>query len=348
MRLLLLVNGPGELYSWAVPLYKYLKERGWRVFLKLLPCQFSSGLEELVAREEGMEILRDGENYEIALQLGGDAFWGWREKRKHGVPVLRYGFGLGGFFSYTYDAYLFPHHRLKVAFRKRRRAVVVGSLSSDKVRYLLPREVARKKLGIDKEFLLGIFPGSRVPIWRRASHFLSELVKFLPREITYFVGRSPFIPRDEPSFLPEALPDLLLPASDLLLTLPGTNTLEASALGTPMLVVAPFQFIDLVPVSGVVGFISFLPLVGKRIKLLALSASLARNRFLSWPNRLLGKPLVPEMYGDITPRKVANAIVEIMDNELYRRVMREKLPRIVGGPGASWRIEEALRKFLLS
>ncbi len=348
MRLLLLVNGPGELYSWAVPLYKYLEKRAWKVFLKLLPCQFSSGLEELVAREEGIDILRDGENYEIALQLGGDAFWGWREKRKRKIPVLRYGFGLGGFFSYAYDAYLFPHHRLKVAFKKRKKAVVVGSLSSDKVRYLLPREAARRKLGIDKEFLLGIFPGSRVPIWRRASHFLNELVKFLPRDIAYFVGRSPFIPRDEPSFLPEASPELLLSASDLLLTLPGTNTLEASALGTPMLVVAPFQFIDLVPVSGVVGFASSFPLLGKRIKYLVLNASVVKNRFLSWPNRLLDKPLVPEMYGNIGPKDIARAIVRIMEDEPYREMMRKKLPKIVGGPGASWRIEEVLRRSLLS
>ncbi|MCD6362736.1 MAG: hypothetical protein J7M13_01865 [Synergistetes bacterium] len=348
MRLLLLVNGPGELYSWAVPLFRYLKNKGWKVSLKLLPCQFSSGLEEVVAREEGLDLSQGEEKYDVVLQLGGDAFWGWREKRRRRVPVLRYGFGLGGIFSYTYDSYLLPHHRLKLFFGRRKRATVVGSLSSDRVCYFPSRDVARKRLGIGKEFLLGIFPGSRVPIWRRASSFLRELISFLPQEITYLVGRSPFIPKSEPSFLPEASPDLLLSASDLLLTLPGTNTLEASALGTPMLVVAPFQFIDLVPVSGVIGFISSLPFLGKRIKLLALSASLAKRRFLSWPNRLLGKSLVPEMYGDVTPRKVANAIVEIMENEPYRRVMREKLPRIVGGPGASWRIEEVLKRYLRS
>ncbi|MBC7336847.1 MAG: hypothetical protein H5U01_11345, partial [Clostridia bacterium] len=108
MRLLLLVNGPGELYSWGLPLARNLEKNGWEVYLRLLPCQFSSGYEKEVAFLEGLKFERNG-SPDIILQLGGDAFWGWREKRKYKAPLVRYGFGLGGSFSFAYDACLLPY-----------------------------------------------------------------------------------------------------------------------------------------------------------------------------------------------------------------------------------------------
>lgn len=313
--------------------------------MKLLPCQFSSGLEERVAQDEGFD-LGGAEDVDIILQLGGDAFWGWREKRKRKVPLLRYGFGTGGFFNFAYDSYLLPHPSLKKIFDGRK-AVVVGSLSSDRVNTLPSRKEAREILGLKDEFLLGIFPGSRLPIWKRASLFLKELIKTLPKDVVVRVGRSPFIPREEPSFLPEASPELLLVASDLLLTLPGTNTLEAAACGTPMLVVAPLSFLDLAPMAGFWGSLSSLPIFGKSLRLFILRSFLKRVGFISWPNRLIGEELVPEMVGEVSPRDVARRISSLIeDGGEILRSMRERLPKIVGGPGASWRIEEVLRESL--
>lgn len=347
MRLLLLVNGPGELYSWGVPLVRYLKSKGWKIYLKLLPCQFSSGFEKVIALGEGMEF-ENGDEVDVILQLGGDAFWGWVEKRRRKVALLRYGFGVGGLFSFAYDLHLLPHAKLKESFNGAR-SVVVGSLSSDRVKGFPSREEARRLLGIGNgDFLLGIFPGSRLPIWRRASSFLMELTRFLPKGVVFRIGRSPFIPDEEPPFLPEASPELLLAGSDLLLTLPGTNILEAAALGTPMLVVAPISFFDLVPVEGMLGILSSIPLVGKGIRFLMLRSILRRGDFLSWPNKLYGGMLVPEMVGDISPRDVADRISRLIEDGEALREMRKSLPQVVGGPGASWRIEEVLKRSLTS
>ncbi|MCS7234276.1 MAG: hypothetical protein NZ900_09300 [Synergistetes bacterium] len=344
MRLLLLANGPGELYSWGLPLARNLEKRGWEVYLKILPCQFSSGYEKYVAFTEGLKFNGDGKP-NIILQLGGDAFWGWKEKIRYRVPLLRYGFGLGGYFSFAYDAYLLPYDGIRKGLRGKR-AFIVGSLSSDRVCDYPSREEARKVLRINNEFLLGIFPGSRLPIWRRASEFLEKMISFLPRDIYFLVGRSPFIPEKEPSFLPEASPELVISASDLLLTLPGTNTLEAAALGTPMLLLFPFSFLDLVPVSGFYGLLSSFPLLGKSLKFLLLKALLRREEFLSWPNRLSGERIVPEMVGEFSPKDVALEIARLKEEEEPLRRMRARLPEIVGGPGASWKIERVLREFL--
>lgn len=344
MRLLLLANGPGELYSWGLPLARNLEKSGWEVYFKLLPCQFSSGHEKEVAFIEGLRFKGNGRP-DIIIQLGGDAFWGWREKRKYRAPLLRYGFGLGGSFNFAYDAYLLPHDGVGRRL-KGKRTFVVGSLSSDRVCEFPSREEARRALGLGDEFLLGIFPGSRLPIWRRASGFLKEMVSFLPRDIFFLVGRSPFIPKEEPSFLPEAPPELVMSASDLLLTLPGTNTLEAAALGTPMLLLAPLSFIDLVPMSGFYGAISKLPIFGRNLKLALFKAFLRRGEFLSWPNKLSGERVVPEMVGFFSPEDVAREIVKLRGSEETLKVMRLRLPEIVGGPGASWKIEEALKELL--
>lgn len=323
---------------------KNLEKSGWEVYFKLLPCQFSSGHERDVAFVEGLKFKGNGRP-DIILQLGGDAFWGWREKKKYKVPLVRYGFGLGGSFSFAYDAYLLPYEKIGRNL-KGKRSFVVGSLSSDRVCEFPSRKEAREVLGLGSEFLLGIFPGSRLPIWRRASSFLKEMVSFLPKDIVFLVGRSPFIPKEEPSFLPEARPELVMSASDLLLTLPGTNTLEAAALGTPMLLLALFSFIDLVPVSGFYGAISKLPLFGRSFKLLLFKALLKRGVFLSWPNRLSGEMVVPEMVGFFSPRDVAREVVKLRESEETLKTMRLRLPEIVGGPGASWKIEEALRELL--
>ena len=60
---LLLVNGPGELWGWGRPLAAALRRQGMEVRLRLLPCQFAGGEEGLLlarlpeGRGEGPEGL---------------------------------------------------------------------------------------------------------------------------------------------------------------------------------------------------------------------------------------------------------------------------------------------------
>lgn len=87
-RILLLANGPGELWCWARPMIHALSEQGFDVSLSLLPCQYASGYEtdlagKLVEGSVGppMSVFATlagskGKSFDAILQLGGDLLFG--------------------------------------------------------------------------------------------------------------------------------------------------------------------------------------------------------------------------------------------------------------------------------
>ena len=112
-ELVLCVNGPGELYTWALPLARALRnlQPDLRVVLSLLPCPFASGKEEQVARDsrlfDGITTVAQylkfavggaqphdysGAKAGLVLQLGGDAMHAIRIAKRLNYPVWRYSF----------------------------------------------------------------------------------------------------------------------------------------------------------------------------------------------------------------------------------------------------------------
>ena len=57
MKVALLTNGPGELCGWVRPVIAELRKREHSVSLWLLPCQFASGYERVVASGFGADKL---------------------------------------------------------------------------------------------------------------------------------------------------------------------------------------------------------------------------------------------------------------------------------------------------
>jgi len=78
---------------------------------------------------------------------------------------------------------------------------------------------------------------------------------------------------------------------DLALTQPGTNTLELFYLRVPTLVAVPYAFLSDIPFSGLKGVMLRLPLVKDRL----LQSLSKKKGMLSWPNRITGKNLIPEL-----------------------------------------------------
>ncbi len=58
-ELILLVNGPGELYTWVRPLLRELRllEPNLRIVLGLLPCPFATGYERGIAEKLSIDDL---------------------------------------------------------------------------------------------------------------------------------------------------------------------------------------------------------------------------------------------------------------------------------------------------
>ncbi|MEY4531783.1 MAG: hypothetical protein RLZZ156_2504, partial [Deinococcota bacterium] len=110
-ELILLVNGPGELYTWARPLIKELRllEPNVRIVLGLLPCPFATGYERgvvadlpidaLVSVAESLEFMAGGRKPKgfigqagLVLGLGGDVSFPSRVAKRLGYVAWRYSF----------------------------------------------------------------------------------------------------------------------------------------------------------------------------------------------------------------------------------------------------------------
>lgn len=141
-----------------------------------------------------------------------------------------------------------------------------------------------------------------------------------------------------------ATPGAVAARANATLTLPGTNTAELSALGVPMIVTIPTYESERVPMPGLAGHIGRIPVLGKYIKRGLGHLILRRLKFMSHPNRRLGRMLVPELVGHITARQVADELAGMLGSDT--RALEDELRATMGQPGASQRLVAAIADFL--
>ena len=127
--------------------------------------------------------------------------------------------------------------------------------------------------------------------------------------------------------------------ADFALTQPGTNTFELMHCGLPALVVAPEKFLKFVPVAGVLGFLSSLPVVGLRLRRYASLRIIKRwGGFISLPNRIAPHKVMNELYGDVTPEDAAEEIWYELNHPESLKKTREDYLSLSGEAGASARL----------
>jgi lipid-A-disaccharide synthase len=181
------------------------------------------------------------------------------------------------------------------------------------------RAAARQQLGLKNEDeVLGLLPGSRrveiaavLPVMREAAALIRQR-----RPATRFVlAVAPTVERGiveavlGPASPVRAVEDqtyAVMRAADLLLVASGTATLEAALLGTPMIVC---------------------------YRLAALSEAivrvLVRVPWVSLPNLLAGRAVVPELYRQATtPAKLARAALDLLDDGAALAAQREAFTEI--------------------
>ncbi len=172
-ELILLVNGPGELYTWARPLIAALRQQApeARVVLGLLPCPFASGYERGIAEtlevdavvpvSETLEFIAGGRKPSgfakqmrgLVIGLGGDVGFPSRVGSRLGYAAWRYSFepywhkGLEKLF--VHDA-----RTLEKALRGGASATEIGNLTADA---LTLEDAPEKRAGLD----VLLIPGSR-------------------------------------------------------------------------------------------------------------------------------------------------------------------------------------------
>ncbi|GIW23582.1 MAG: hypothetical protein KatS3mg068_2589 [Candidatus Sericytochromatia bacterium] len=122
--------------------------------------------------------------------------------------------------------------------------------------------------------------------------------------------------------------------SDVAITLPGTNTAELAVLGIPMITIFPTKKLDHIPIDGLLGRISDLPVLNKILKPFIIKKSIQKIKFISIPNQKAGYSITPEFVGNISTSDIADKAIEIIDNYEKRRNISMELRKVIGTGGA--------------
>lgn len=252
----------------------------------------------------------------------------------------------------------------------------VGDLMVDAAHSGAPgREEARKRLGIDPGAgpVVALFPGSRpFEIALMLKHFVAaawHIRRAIPSS-SFVAAISPFTSGQAFADAVEEArgsgidiergQDLLrvalvgeeiqirivrgrsrevISASDLALTVPGSNTAEMAALGLPMIVCVSLERPEEVPLEGIPALIERVPLIGRRLKAKAVLAFERKLPFVALPNRIAGRAIVPEIRGErVAPEDIARQAVELLSDEPARVRIGRELREAMGPAGAAARI----------
>jgi hypothetical protein len=100
----------------------------------------------------------------------------------------------------------------------------------------------------------------------------------------------------------------------LVLTIPGTKTIEMAALGKPAVAVTPYNAPELVAVNGPLTYLDRVPLVGVPLKRSVAMAVARRFEFHTQPNMDAGAMLIHELHGTVTPGRIARVALERYDD----------------------------------
>jgi hypothetical protein len=131
--------------------------------------------------------------------------------------------------------------------------------------------------------------------------------------------------------------------SDLVLTIPGTNTLELAIMRVPSIVVMPFSLAPRIPFEGVIEWITRVPFVGPALRLFLAREYVKRQPHgVSLPNMRAGHRIMPEMVGQITAEQIADEAARIVQDDRAMASMAKALEAIPLETGASGRILRAM------
>ena len=352
-RVLLLANGPGELWCWARPMIPALGERGFNVSLRLLPCQYASGNEKDIANnlvgggvDPPMSVFaalagKKGIGYDAILQLGGDLLFGLAFSARNRAPLFCYTYGPKPLLNRCDGVFSAFEGTCQFGGAVRDKLLIVGDLVAD----ALAMDSGEFRWTTGRSPRIVLFPGSRRVIRSAALPFIRDLAASIKERLPLseiVIAISHFSePGEEEKWRSLGLKAVASPTgsilrgADLAVTQPGTNTLELAHSLVPAIVAVPFAFLRYVPLPGLLGVLGFIPLAGGVLKEKLLRRLSGSRGFLAWPNRLAGSEIMPEMVGDIAATDVADRAVELLGDEERLRGIREGLMKVRQAPGAA-------------
>ncbi len=367
MDIILIANSPGELSALVAPVAKKFREKAPEasIYLFLTPCQYTSGSEVEFAKKNLAvdQIVSAGEYKKwmlggklphafdfrgVCLYLGGDLLHATLIAKKLNYPL--YAYLSGKFISWTgaFKKFFVPDLNMFNYFSQKgvpkEKLKIAGDLMVDSVNALSGHK-ARDKWKLDASHpVVAFLPGSRkweikqtLPIYEKAGKFLKNLAP----GVKLMLILSPFITMEEVLEFKEhqvfdvfAAQDSVL-ASDLAITIPGTNTAVLAALGIPMIVVFPLDRPDAIPLEGIMHYISAVPGLKYLIKRGLAWHINKKTKYFALPNIKAGHEIVEEIRGKVDPRRVAERASQLISDREKLEWISIALKTAMGPKGAS-------------
>jgi lipid-A-disaccharide synthase len=129
----------------------------------------------------------------------------------------------------------------------------------------------------------------------------------------------------------------------LVLTIPGTKTIELAALGKPAIAITPLNAPEAVTLNGPLTYLDRVPLIGVSLKR-AVAVGVSR-RFIhhTQPNMDAGAMLIREVHGTVTPGRIARVALECYDDRAWIESTGARLAELYRGHiGAADRMAQSL------
>ncbi|MBU1616585.1 MAG: hypothetical protein KKF06_02230 [Candidatus Margulisbacteria bacterium] len=356
--IVIVANSPGELSAMVKPVVDELtKETTKRIILVLTPCQYNSGRElEFAQKLKGIEAIVTADQYKkwaflnkpprgisfakkgAVIYLGGDLAHAMIVARKLHYPAFAYVQDRVGW-KKAYKIFFVPDQQTFDRFRKQlpaEKLEVSGNLMVD--------SVAGLKKWDPEEKTITFMPGSRHWEIDYMTPFYREVINLLRSEdpaIKFQLVSSPFI-KATPIDGVRTVSFEEIANSELVVTIPGTNTAKIAARGIPMLVVFPLNNPEVIPLDGLADIVCRLPVAGPAIKRWLAKTINKKTKFFALPNQKAGKEVSPEMRGELEPLGVAMKALELLRDKPRRVKMSSALTEAMGKPGGAKKLMEMI------
>jgi lipid-A-disaccharide synthase len=307
--------------------------------------------------------------------MGGDVLYGKMLAKRLDFPAVAYSEAYAKW-PHIYKKFLVPDRMIFEKFKKQgfpeNQIKIVGNLMVDSVKAIKSKEQIISEFGLDRnKKLISFLPGSREFQIRYTLSFFSKIVGEIvsfnkDRQFAFII--SPYLKQEllkkhlkklgiEPvnsRFKYNGASILLvssdqhdfIAASDLVVTIPGTNTAEVAVLGTPMISIFPGASTQLIPLEGIYEIIGKVPFLGFIFKALYVKMLFSKTRFFAIPNIKSGKEIIPEYKGKLQPKTVAEKAVFLLNDPETLAEMRRQLKACLGEPGAAVRIAEEINEVI--
>lgn len=316
----------------------------------------------------------------VIVFLGGDPFHAVILARRLKLPAVAYIQKLR--WKRYFKKFMVLNQAVREKFitqgAKEEKVVAVGDLTKDSIKLRMSAKETLRYWGLDSEhFIISFLPGSRSEEIRYMAPFFLRVAELIKEEFSlsqFLLILSPFIPRKELTIGNEnkvfpgvkvklqkensqwklvtesGLKVLLVEEkryeainiSHLIVTIPGTNTLESTYLGTPMVVTIPLNKPEAIPLDGLVGLVGRLPFFGSFIKKRVVRGYSRRIKFTAIPNIRADRQIVPEIMGVIEPADAAKEVTELLRNPERLTKMKEELRNIDTTEGAADKVANVI------